>query len=179
MPTWACFTPLKTSRSMGKALITLCETSMHNQNSHWLRPANGPPCCLVTCILADKSACSLAEIAYGLILCRYVSNTRVKFILIIDEVVPKDEEMRLVGLPKTMKRHCKMTISETQTRLLELRCKVTQSCAADIQEVSCSIRGRCFQSLLYCQHGALGCPIWRGVASAYSACLPHNKEHSV
>lgn len=26
----------------------------------------------------------------------YVSNTRVKFILVVDEVVPKDEEMRLI-----------------------------------------------------------------------------------
>ena len=30
--------------------------------------------------------------------CRYASNTRVKFILVVDEVMPKDEEMRLVSL---------------------------------------------------------------------------------
>ena len=29
---------------------------------------------------------------------RYASNTRVKFILVVDEVMPKDEEMRLVSL---------------------------------------------------------------------------------
>ncbi len=27
---------------------------------------------------------------------RYVTNTRVKFVLVIDEPVPKDEEMRMV-----------------------------------------------------------------------------------
>ena len=28
---------------------------------------------------------------------RYVSNTRIKFILVVDEPVPKDEELRTVG----------------------------------------------------------------------------------
>ena len=28
--------------------------------------------------------------------CRYVTNTRVKFVLVVDEPVPKDEEMRMV-----------------------------------------------------------------------------------
>jgi hypothetical protein len=28
--------------------------------------------------------------------CRYVTNTRIKFVLVLDEPVPKDEEMRMV-----------------------------------------------------------------------------------
>ena len=29
--------------------------------------------------------------------CRYVSNTRIKFLLVLNEPVPKDEEMRMVS----------------------------------------------------------------------------------
>lgn len=34
--------------------------------------------------------------AGGLVRHRYVTNTRVKFVLVVDEPVPKDEEMRMV-----------------------------------------------------------------------------------
>ncbi len=48
MPTWACSTPLKTSRSMGKSLTTSCAISIQGQDLHWLRPASSPPCCLAS-----------------------------------------------------------------------------------------------------------------------------------
>ena len=40
---------------------------------------------------------NFAEELYCLF-CRYASNTRVKLILVVDEIMPKDEEMRLVSL---------------------------------------------------------------------------------